>query len=190
MTTDDAVRQIMDSLDDRVEIARRVAQLGLPDCWIGAGFVRNAVWDALHRHPRPTPLNDVDVVYHDRADTSYASEAALAALVHRDFPSERFSFRNQARMHHRNGHPPYSSSADAISQWTETCTAVAVAWTGSSFDVLAPHGLDDLFALVVRPTSPDIELGRLVARRVEEKKWLSTWPLLRLEAPLTSPDMA
>ncbi|MFC4018689.1 nucleotidyltransferase family protein [Micromonospora sp. GCM10011542] len=185
-----AVRQIMSSLHRRVEIAARVARLGLPDCWIGAGFVRNAVWDALHHHPRPTPLNDVDVVYYDRADTSYASEAAHAALVQRDFPHERFSFRNQARMHRRNGHEPYLSSADAISRWTETCTTVAVAWTGSSFDVLAPHGLDDLFALIVRPTSADADMVKLVARRVEEKGWLSTWPLLRLEAPLSSQDVA
>jgi uncharacterized protein len=25
--------------------------LGLPDCWVGAGFVRNPVWDALHGFP-------------------------------------------------------------------------------------------------------------------------------------------
>ena len=32
----------------------RVAQLGLPDCWIAAGFVRNAVWDVLHGWPAYT----------------------------------------------------------------------------------------------------------------------------------------
>ena len=40
-----------------------VSQLDLPDCWIAAGFIRNAVWDALHgRNPRP-PLGDVDVIW-------------------------------------------------------------------------------------------------------------------------------
>ena len=44
-----------------------VATLRLPDLWIGAGFLRAPVWDALHGHERPTPLADVDVIYHDPA---------------------------------------------------------------------------------------------------------------------------
>ncbi|WP_404943225.1 nucleotidyltransferase family protein, partial [Pseudomonas sp. DP16D-T1] len=37
--SDDPIRRRM------LEIVR---SLNLPDCWIGAGFVRNAVWDHLH----------------------------------------------------------------------------------------------------------------------------------------------
>ncbi|WRQ77412.1 nucleotidyltransferase family protein [Pseudomonas saxonica] len=34
-----------------------VRSLNLPDCWIGAGFLRNAVWDYLHgRSPSPAEL--------------------------------------------------------------------------------------------------------------------------------------
>ncbi|MBL0408362.1 nucleotidyltransferase family protein [Microvirga aerilata] len=43
-----------------------VESLGLPDCWIGAGFIRNTVWDVLHGHEIDiTRLNDVDVVFLD-----------------------------------------------------------------------------------------------------------------------------
>ena len=40
----------------RPALLRAVAALALPDCWIAAGFVRNAVWDHLAgaRRPRPT----------------------------------------------------------------------------------------------------------------------------------------
>ncbi len=42
-----------------------VAALGLPDAWIGAGFLRGAVWDRLHGYAERTPLGDIDVIYHD-----------------------------------------------------------------------------------------------------------------------------
>ncbi|WP_370646549.1 nucleotidyltransferase family protein, partial [Photobacterium sp. OFAV2-7] len=44
--------------------------LKLPDWYLGAGFLRNAIWDHLHGKTSMTPLNDVDVVYFDAEDTS------------------------------------------------------------------------------------------------------------------------
>lgn len=32
------------------------AALDLPDAWIGTGFLRNALWDALHDRPTPAGL--------------------------------------------------------------------------------------------------------------------------------------
>ena len=52
-----------------------VRDLGLPDWWIGAGFVRNKVFDYLHGYKKRTPLNDVDVIYFDRKNLSERSEA-------------------------------------------------------------------------------------------------------------------
>ena len=37
--------------------------LGPPDGWIGAGFVRNAVWDHRHHRAPLPPAGDVDVVW-------------------------------------------------------------------------------------------------------------------------------
>jgi len=51
----------------RVSALRAVAILELPDAWLAAGFVRNAVWDARHGYP-PTPLNDLDVIFFDAED--------------------------------------------------------------------------------------------------------------------------
>jgi len=42
-----------------------VYELGLPDCYLAAGFVRNMVWDNLHNIWPPTPLDDIDVIYFD-----------------------------------------------------------------------------------------------------------------------------
>ncbi len=42
-----------------------IAALGLPDAWIGAGFLRGAVWDRLHGYAERTPLDDIDGIYFD-----------------------------------------------------------------------------------------------------------------------------
>ncbi len=54
-----------------------VRGLGLLDWAIGAGFVRNAVWDQLHGFDTMTPLADVDVLFFDRADPSPKREAEI-----------------------------------------------------------------------------------------------------------------
>ena len=89
-----------------------VAALDLPDCWIGAGFLRAPVWDHLHGFQRPTPLDDIDVIYfdseHRAPEADQAQEARLGELA----PGLPWSVRNQARMHERNGDQAYDSSAD------------------------------------------------------------------------------
>jgi len=54
----------------RMEALQLVSQLPLPDWCLGAGFVRNLVWDRLHQYQENTPLNDIDVVYFDPDNTS------------------------------------------------------------------------------------------------------------------------
>jgi hypothetical protein len=39
----------------------------LPDWFVGAGAIRNTVWDYLHGYTVPTPLADVDVAFLGRS---------------------------------------------------------------------------------------------------------------------------
>ena len=55
------------SLLRALEVAREV---DAPDWLIGAGAVRNAVWDRLHGFTDPTPPGDVDLVFFDPSDLS------------------------------------------------------------------------------------------------------------------------
>jgi hypothetical protein len=48
-----------------IKVLTAVEKLGLPDCWVAAGFVRNPVWDALHGFPWSASYTDIDVVYFD-----------------------------------------------------------------------------------------------------------------------------
>ena len=34
-----------------ISVLRLVEALAIEDCWIGAGFIRNAIWDHLHGQP-------------------------------------------------------------------------------------------------------------------------------------------
>jgi len=132
-----------------------LASLCLPDAWIGAGFVYNAVWDALHgRVPGVAGLADMDVVFFDPADLGSEREAAVEGALAALRPGVPWSARNQAWMHRRNADPPYRDTADAMRHWPETATAVAVAvrLRAGRVELLAPHGIEDLVRLVLRPT--------------------------------------
>ncbi len=165
----------------RMACLEAVAALGLPDCWIGAGFVRTPVWDRLHGHAAPTPLPDIDVIYHRPGDGPAEEAAAEAALAAR-LPGEPWSVRNQARMHRRNGDRPYRSTADALTFWLETPTALAMRLAPDGrFELLAPFGLDDLYGLVMQPT-PHARAQRLPAyrARLASKAFGKTWPKIKI----------
>ena len=158
-----------------------VGALDLPDCWIGAGFVRNAVWDHLHGRA-PSPLNgDVDVIWYDADRTGADEDRRLEAALSRVEPSVAWSVKNQARMHLRNADRPYASSTDAMRHWPETATAVAARRRhGDRCEVAAPLGFDDLFGLVLRPTLRFAGGKRPVfEERIRTKAWRTRWPMLQ-----------
>jgi hypothetical protein len=159
-----------------------VQSLALPDCWIGAGFVRNAVWDHLHGRTISPLSTDVDVIWFDSRRCNVKEDKAQESLLRALDSSVNWSVKNQARMHIQNGDAPYASTTDAISRWPETATAVAVRRLKlGEFEVTAPLGLSDLFGLVVRPTESFATGKRAIyQQRLESKRWLSTWPLLTL----------
>ncbi len=162
-----------------------VAGLGLPDCWIGAGFLRGAVWDRLHGTAARTPLDDTDVIYFDPETLDPAAEAALERRLGEDLPGLPWSVKNQARMHLRNGDAPYGSSADALAHWLETPTVVGVRLNqAGGLELLAPLGTHDLLGLLVRPTPHARKVEHRLAAyraRLEAKNWPAKWPKPRVE---------
>lgn len=166
-----------------------VHALELPDCWIGAGFVRNAVWDHLHGRASSPVSTDVDVIWFDADCCSPEKDQALEAVLRELEPTVEWSVKNQARMHVQNGDEPYRSTTDAMRYWPETATAVAVRLRGVGMcEVAAPLGVEDLLGLVIRPAGRfALDKAALYQRRLQSKNWLSAWPLLTA-APLTRPE--
>ena len=157
---------------------RAAAALNLPDWWIGAGFVRNPVWDQLHGFVEPKPLADIDVLYFDPGDLDRSREAAAEAELARLAPGLPWSVKNQARMHVKNGDPKYKSSIDAMRHWLETPTAVAVRLHGDGrLELAAPFGLEDLLAMRIAPTPHAREFRPQAYRdRLAAKDWAERWP--------------
>jgi hypothetical protein len=156
-----------------------VESLHLPDAWIGAGFIRNAVWDALHGHkPDLSRLNDVDVVFLDYADAGDARDRALEDRLRALAPGTPWQVRNQARMSLGNGDVPYRSTFEAIAHWPETATAIAARAVQGQIEVMAPHGIEDLLDLSVRPTPIFMNKIAVYRERMSRKDWASRWPKL------------
>lgn len=183
------IRAALDQAEGRLAMLQALAELGLPDGWIAAGAVRNAVWDWLHGYPRSTLLNDVDVIWFNPDRAEPAIDRRLEEHLTRRLPGIAWSVKNQARMHQRNGDPPYTGCADAMASWPETATAIAVRLSvGDQPRILAPLGLDDVLSLVLRPTSrfarkhPDA-----FRQRIEARHWLRTWPRLTVKDEASSP---
>lgn len=175
--------------DWRMRALSAVRALALPDCWIGAGFLRAAVWDRLHGFAAATPLDDVDVVYFDlelaTREAETAHERRLAAIWGNGAAPVPWQVRNQARMHLAKGDAPYADTADSLRHWLETPTAVAVRLTDrDQLELLAPLGIDDLLAMRVAPTpyARDKQAARYVMR-VTEKHWSRQWPRLEIVLP-------
>ncbi len=167
-------------------------RLELPDCWIGAGFVRRKIWDHLHGFAQATPLDDIDLLYFHADDTSRAGEQAIEERLHRAMPGQPWSAKNQARMHLRNGDQPYSGTVDAMRHWLETPTCVAVRIRTDSdpgpqragvLELAAPYGIDDLLRLIVRPTPAGRRREEAYRARLESKQWRQNWPKMHVIWP-------
>lgn len=153
-----------------------VASLKLPDCYIAAGFVRNLVWDHMHRFDN-TPLSDVDVIYFDSTQ-SFNPESIQKQLLTM-LPRVNWQVKNQASMHIRNGDEPYTSSTDAMAYWPEKETAIGVRLNEiGSIEVAAPFGVQSLFAghITHNPKRP----VAVFERRAKTKNWLGIWPQLKM----------
>jgi hypothetical protein len=180
----DATFQICDILRTdplRWHLLKVVQGLDLPDSWIGAGFVRNAVWDHLHQRPPSPPTGDVDVIWYDPQRANPAEDLEHEAVLRVAEPAIAWSVKNQARMHGRNGDAPYASAVEAMRYWPETATAVAARRRGEHCcEIAAPFGLKDLLGLVLRPTPRFSGEKRVVyEERLRTKGWVASWPDLR-----------
>jgi hypothetical protein len=155
-----------------------VEALKLPHWCISAGYIRNYVWDCLHGKEQPTPLNDVDVLYYDAADLSEEGEKRCEKQLIEACPQYRWSVKNQARMHQKSNLRPYKSVKDAMKHWPETATAVGVTLDkDGQLEIIAPHGLNDLFGLLVRQSCYFRDRSYFLSR-IERKRWLEIWPKL------------
>lgn len=171
---------IKDDLE-RIEALQTASTLHLNDWCIAAGFVRNLVWDKLHKKQSLTPLNDVDLIYFDPTNPNEESDRLLERHLN-SLSMLPWSVKNQARMHIRNGDSPYSSTCDAMSYWVEIETAVGVRLTKKDeIEMVVPFGVESLFESTITLNTKRAKPQDFY-ERIESKQWLSIWPKLEVTA--------
>ncbi|WP_394183876.1 nucleotidyltransferase family protein [Marinomonas posidonica] len=176
----DKIVELIQQDSIRVEALRGVSELGLPQCYIAAGFVRNLVWDSLHDVKVSTPLNDVDVIYFEPTESNPNTYLEYEAQLKARMPRLNWQVRNQANMHERNGDKPYQDSVDAMSYWPEKETAVAIRQVGlNQYECVAAFGFESLFSgwVTYNPKGS----REVFENRVNSKRWLVRWPSLRIK---------
>ena len=170
--------------------AMRVARdVGAPDWLVCAGAVRDAVWDAAHGRPLTGTPRDVDLAFFDRSDLTPERDRAVEDALRERAPHLPWQAKNQAAVHLWYPRsfgvevPPFRSSAEAVGTFPETASCVGVRLLADDdMRVVAPHGLDDLFACVCRHNPARVSAA-FYERRVAEKGWRDRWPRMRYVPP-------
>jgi hypothetical protein len=164
-------------------VLEQAPSLDVRDWWLTAGALFQTVWNALTDRPQGHGIRDADFFYFDD-DTSWEAEDAViraGADLFAGLPVP-VEIRNEARVHlwyaDRFGTPapPFRGCRDAIDAFAAVCCCYGVTLGPDGEPrVYAPHGYDDLFAMVIRPNR------RLAPRHVYERKaarWQQHWPEL------------
>jgi hypothetical protein len=166
-------------------VISKMADVGLPNYYIGAGCIAQTVWNYQSGLELTHGISDIDVVYHDASDLSYEAENAAMERIRRAVEpcAIRLDIKNQARVHLWYKEyfgfdiAPYDSVESAINTWPTTATAVGVRLEGGHLKVYAPFGLNDLFGMVVRANKTLIT-EEIYMQKV--RKWREKWPLLTI----------
>jgi hypothetical protein len=163
----------------RVKALNCLRKISLPNSYIASGFVRNLVWDHLHRKSVRTPLNDVDVIYFDKNESIHKKNKLIEFELSQLMPELNWEVRNQAIMHKRNGDNPYLNIIDAMSYWPEKETAIAIRMLeNGSYECISAFGFESLFNLhVTHNTKRDL---KIFSQRVQSKGWLTHWSNLKI----------
>jgi len=187
-------RQVLRRNRTLTEVLARGAAMGLPGWYLVAGCLYQTVWNVVTGQPAEDGILDYDLAYHDATDLSWDAEDAVIRTGNQVFAGlpAPVQIRNQARVHlwyepkFAIPCPPHASTEAAIGTYEATTACLGVRQeTGGRWRIYAPHGLSDVFNLVVRPNPV------LAPRHVDEAKttrWRAQWPdLTILPWPQASP---
>lgn len=172
------------TMDGMPQILEEIAKL--PNAWVGAGIIFQNVWNVIHGYELNTYIKDIDVLYWDDNDLSWAAENShirsfTETLSNISIP---FDIKNIARVHlwyeERFGIPKaqYHSIQESISTWPVIGACMAMRMNRGQLEFIAPYGFQDMFSLRVRPNKV------LVNQTIYEDKaikWQEQWPKLSIE---------
>jgi len=169
-------------------ILERLPRLGLPQACLVAGCVCQSRWNLCSGRPVTENIRDYDIFYFDPADLSFEAEDRVIRRLEREMADlgVRLDIKNQARVHlwyrQRFGvdRRPLGSCAEAIGSFTATATCVGLAPGDKGPRLIAPYGLADLEAGLLRLNAncPNPESFLSKAENLRAR-----WPWLEIVEP-------
>jgi uncharacterized protein len=169
-------------------IADELFHLALPDAWIVSGCLAQTAWNVLTNRAVDHGIADYDIFYFDR-DISWQAEDAVIRRLQDRLASlgARIEPRNQARVHlwyqekHGLPYPALHCSTQGIDRFLTKNTQVGIRRTENGHDVYAPHGFDDIVAMIVRPNpGPNFSAANYAAKAA---RWKILWPEIMVLTP-------
>lgn len=161
---------------------RYAQQLKLSDCWIVSGCLYQTVWNVQSGKPSGYGVKDIDLIYFDDTDLSYAAEDAViqrATPIFADLPAP-VEIRNQARVHlwypQRFGqaYPRLTRATESLLYYASRTHALAARLTDDDqLEVEAPFGLEDVFA---RRITPNTALDNRETHLRKAQRAMTLWP--------------
>ncbi len=193
MTTnlEDRFIEIVRGVPTTMRVLETVRALDLPDWMVFSGAVYQPVWNQLTGRAPDYGIKDYDVAYHDDSDTSYEAEDVVIKRVAAAFEPplrDLVEVRNQARVHlwfnkkfgADEPYPPLENSAAALKRFVATAFCVGVRLEADDrLSVWAPFGLEDLFALRLRPNPLRVKGAGGWERTTASAK--ARWPEISIE---------
>jgi hypothetical protein len=165
-----------------MSILETVRECNPPDWLVGAGVIRNLVWDHLHQYQTPTPPADIDVIFFDPQDVRPERDRMAQQKLAQRLPGVPWEATNQAAVHlwyeevFGFSVPALHTSEEAVGTWPETATSVAVRLLATDeIYIVAPCGLTDLFNMVLRRNPSRVTREQFV-QRLHSKEIVRKWP--------------
>ena len=158
--------------------------LDLPQWRLVSGAVYQTVWNSLTGRDPDYGVRDYDLAYFD-PDTSWDAEDAFIKRVAAAFEaplSQMVEVRNQARVHlwfegkFKEPYTALKSADEALERFVSPAFSCGLKLLpDNKIDIVAPFGLDDLFAMYIRP-NPLRPLAQGWVRTTRSAK--ARWPEL------------
>ncbi|HEX7758160.1 MAG TPA: nucleotidyltransferase family protein [Caulobacteraceae bacterium] len=170
-----------------MHVMRTARALDLPDWMIFSGAIYQPVWNHLTGRDPAYGIKDYDLAYFDASDISYEAEDEVIRRVAAAFEAPLRALvevRNQARVHvwfeakFGEAYAPLSHTAEAIARFTAPAFCVGARLEADdTISIVAPYGLEDLFAMRIRrnPARRTAGLARTAANAQ------ARWPELTVD---------
>ena len=165
------------------ELLRRLAAIGLRECYLTAGCLFQTVWNQASGRAPDWGIKDYDIFYFDDRDVSWAAEDQLIRRIATETADlgVHIEVKNQARVHlwypERFGgdYPELASARSGIDLYLISCTCVGI--DVQTRKLYAPDGLGDLVSgkLRMNPRNPRPTLFRQKAESYRRR-----WPWLEI----------